>query len=172
MCRGHFSNSHDNSPSSAAAVCRGHFSNSHDNSPSSAAAVCRGHFLIHMITAPHQRLPCVEDSALSLIHAVHEVHLDRKAREGDGTWCPCAESVRRRVTWHPYAGSARRWGVTWHPCVEKRAKVRSPLTHLRLKARSHLMPWRAHPISLPDSAGLLRKVVYAPTCGVQLGRIA
>ncbi len=27
----------------------------------------RGHFLIHMITAPHQRLPCVEDSALSLI---------------------------------------------------------------------------------------------------------
>ncbi len=61
VCRGHFSNSHDNSPSSAAAVCRGHFSNSHDNSPSSAAAVCRGHFLIHMITSPHQRLPCVED---------------------------------------------------------------------------------------------------------------
>ncbi len=52
------SHSHYNSPSSAATVCRGHFSNSHDNSPSSAAAVCRGHFLIHMITAPHQRLPC------------------------------------------------------------------------------------------------------------------
>ncbi len=33
--------------------------NSHDNSPSSAAAVCSEHFIIHMITAPHQRLPCV-----------------------------------------------------------------------------------------------------------------
>ncbi len=51
--------SHDTSPSSAAAVCRGHF-HSHDNSPSSAAALCRAHSLIHMITAPHQRLPCVE----------------------------------------------------------------------------------------------------------------
>ncbi len=29
--------------------------------------MCRGHFLIHMITAPHQRLLCVEESALSLI---------------------------------------------------------------------------------------------------------
>ncbi len=47
-------------------MCRAH-SNSHDDSPSSAAVVCRAHSLIHMITAPHQRLPCVEDSALSLI---------------------------------------------------------------------------------------------------------
>ncbi len=36
-------------------------SHSHDNSPSSAATVCREHFIIHMITAPHQRLPCVEN---------------------------------------------------------------------------------------------------------------
>ncbi len=47
-------------------MCRAH-SNSHYNSPSSAAVVCRAHSLIHMITAPHQRLPCVEDSALSRI---------------------------------------------------------------------------------------------------------
>ncbi len=41
--------------------CRvyGTTSHSHDNSPSSAAAVGREHFIIHMITAPHQRLPCV-----------------------------------------------------------------------------------------------------------------
>ncbi len=40
---------------------------SHDTSPTSAAAVCRGYPLIHMIPAPHQWLPCVEDSALSLV---------------------------------------------------------------------------------------------------------
>ncbi len=78
--------SHDTSPSSVAAmsgrhcslihtipvpqlrsaVCRGHF-NSHDSSPTSAAVMGRGHPLIHMLPAPHQRQPCVEDSALSLI---------------------------------------------------------------------------------------------------------
>ncbi len=54
--------------------CRvyGTTSNSHDNSPSSAAAVCREHFLIHMITAPHQRLPCVED--IFLIHMITAPH--------------------------------------------------------------------------------------------------
>ncbi len=47
-------------------------SHSHDNSPSSAAAVCREHFIIHMITAPHQWLPCVED--IFLIHMITAPH--------------------------------------------------------------------------------------------------
>ncbi len=37
-------------------------SHSHDNSPSSVAAVCTGQPLIHMIIAPHQWLPCVRDN--------------------------------------------------------------------------------------------------------------
>ncbi len=41
---------------------------SHDTSPTSAAAVFGRHCsFIHTIPASHQRLPCVEDSALSLI---------------------------------------------------------------------------------------------------------
>ncbi len=83
--------SHDTSPSSVAAVsgrhcplihtipasqqrsavCRVH-SNSHDSSPTSAAAVGRGHPLIHMILAPHQWLPCVEDTLIHMIPAPHK----------------------------------------------------------------------------------------------------
>ncbi len=80
--------SHDTSPSSAAAVVwKTLLSYSHDTSPPTSGLPCvRGHSLIHMITSPtsaaavfgrhcsfihtipasHQRLPCVEDSALSL----------------------------------------------------------------------------------------------------------
>ncbi len=102
-------------------MCRVHFSNSHDNSPSSAAAVCRGHFLIHMITATHQRLPCVEDSALSLIQgdrapsrSMKYTSTEKRAK-AMGSDAPARKAHKRRVTWNPYAVSARRWGVTWHP---------------------------------------------------------
>ncbi len=53
-------------PQQRSAVCRGH-SHSHEASPTSEAAVGRVYTHIHMIPAPHQRRPCVEDSALSLI---------------------------------------------------------------------------------------------------------
>ncbi len=104
-----------------------------------------------MIKAPHQRLPCVEDSALSLSQGDRAPSRcmkspRRKAREGEGNWCPCAESARRwGVTWHPFAERAWRWGVTWHPCAEKRVKVRSHLTPLhgkRAKVKSHMTPLR------------------------------
>ncbi len=45
---------------------------SQDTSPSSVAAVCTGQPLIHIITAPHQRLPCVED--IFLIHMITAPH--------------------------------------------------------------------------------------------------
>ncbi len=63
-------------------MCRGH-PHSRDNSPTSAAAVCRAHSLNRMITAPHQRLPCVEDSILSLI-------------QGDRAPSRCMKSPRRK----------------------------------------------------------------------------
>ncbi len=49
--------------------------------------------------------------------------LRRKAREGEET--PDAPALK----------SARRRGVTWCPCAEKRAKARSHLMPLRGKAR-------------------------------------
>ncbi len=56
--------SHDTSPSSAAAVFGRHCSLIHTiPAPRQRSAVCRG-TLIHMIQPPHQRLPCLEDTAL------------------------------------------------------------------------------------------------------------
>ncbi len=115
-------------------MCRGHFSNSH-NSPSSAAAVCRGHFLNHMITAPHQRLLCVEESALSLIQgdrapsrcmkytstekrakAMGPDAPARKAREGESPDTPMREAREGEESHDtPARKNARRWGVTWCP---------------------------------------------------------
>ncbi len=72
---------------------------------------------------------------------------------------PCAERARRwGVTWHPYTGSTRRWGVTWHPCAEKRAKLRSHLTHLRLKARVSPDALKGASYQPSDFAGLLRQL--------------
>ncbi len=103
----------------------------------------------------------------------HLVPLRRKAREGEESPdAPAQKSVRRR-------------GVTWCPCAKKRAKARSRLMPLRGKARegeeSPGAPARrrgvtwcpgAHPISLPDFAGLLRQLFTPLRSGVQLGRIA
>ncbi len=46
---------------------------SHDTSPPQRSAVCRGHALIHMIPVPHQRLPCLEDTAL--LFARYQPHI-------------------------------------------------------------------------------------------------
>ncbi len=108
----------------------------HDSSPTSAAAVCREHALIHMITAPHQRQPCVEDSALSLIqgdrvpsrcmkYTTTEKHAKvrgpdapaRKAREGEESPDTPTKEAREGQESHdtPARKSARRWRVTWRP---------------------------------------------------------
>ncbi len=109
-------------PQQRSAVCRGH-SHSHDSSPTSAAVVGRGHPLIYMIPAPHQRRRC-EDFALSILQGdmgpsvqrSHLIPLHRKTGEDE-------ESIDG-----PARKSAQWWGVSWCPCGEKRAKVRSHLT--------------------------------------------
>ncbi len=40
--------------------------------PQQRSAVCRGYPLIHMIPAPHQRLPCVKDTIIHMIPAPHQ----------------------------------------------------------------------------------------------------
>ncbi len=126
----------DISPTSAAAVCRGYSSHSHDTSPTSVAAVCRG-----LCSLTHSRWY----GALA-VQGVTSSPCAEKCAKARGLWCPCA----------------RRWGVTWRRCAEKRAKPRNHLTPLcRKSARSQGVTWcpGAHPISLPDFAGLLLPVV-------------
>ncbi len=154
-----------------------------------------GSSLIHTIPAPHQRLPCLEDTALlftryqhppqwsavcrglrSLTHSrwhgapasvahplasskaapANESYYEtahkseespdaqKSARRRGVTWCPCAEKrAKARSHLVPLRGkSARRREVTWCPCAEKCAKAISHLVPLRAKAGSHLMPLR------------------------------
>ncbi len=66
--------SHDTRPLSAAAVFGRQCSLIHTRSaPQLWSAMCRGHPLIHMIPAPHQRLPCVEDT--SLLFTQYQPHI-------------------------------------------------------------------------------------------------
>ncbi len=119
-----------------------------------------------MITAPHQRLLCVEDSALSLIQgdrapsrcmkytstgkrakAMGPDAPARKARKGESLDTP---------TWEAREGEESHDTST----REAREGEESPDA---LKGASY-QPSRFHRITTP--------VVYAPTRGVQLGRIA
>ncbi len=120
---------------------------------------------IHTIPASHQRLPCVEDSALSLIQGDMEPLLQslthspvvkrpppqsgsesyyetaRKSEESRGEARSHLMPLRRKAREGeespdaPARKSARRRGVTWCPCAEKRAKARSHLMPLRRKVR-------------------------------------
>ncbi len=101
-----------------------------------------------MIPAPHQRLPCVEDSALSLIHGDMEPPLQSlsrlpvvqrppRLRAAVSHMMPLRGEAREgeELPDAPARKNARRRGVTWCPCAEKRAKARSHLMPLRGKAR-------------------------------------
>ncbi len=124
------SHSHDNSPSSAAAVGREHFIIHMITAPYQWLP-CVGDifFLIHMITAPQQRLPCVEVSALSLIQGDRvpsrcmkytstekRANSDapaRKAREGESLDTPMREAREGEESHDtPARKNARRRGVT------------------------------------------------------------
>ncbi len=155
--------------------------------------MCREHSLIHMITALHQRLPCVEDSALSHSFKVigrppgawsYLAEKRAKARGPDTPTRKAREGEESHDT--PARKCARRWGVAWHPYSESTRKVWSHMTPLRGKAReveeSPDAPAREGKES-PDALKgtsyqpsrfrwTITPVVYAPTSGVQLGRIA
>ncbi len=101
-----------------------------------------------MIPAPHQRLLCVEDSALSLIHGDMEPPLQSlthlpvvqrppRLRAAVSHMMPLRGEAREgeELPDAPAQKNARRRGVTWCPCAEKRAKARSHLMPLRGKAR-------------------------------------
>ncbi len=120
---------------------------SHNTSPTSAAAVFGRHCsFIHTIPASHQRLPCVEDSALSLIQGDMEPLLQslthspvvkrpppqngsesyyetEKKREGEES----PGALRRKARKGEESPDA--------PAQKKHAKARSHLMPLRRKAR-------------------------------------
>ncbi len=54
--------------------------------PQQRSAVCRGQPLIHMILAPHQRLPCVEDIYMFRIYALQPAGLLRIPSPGFTSW--------------------------------------------------------------------------------------
>ncbi len=74
-------------------------SHSHDNSPSLAAAVCTKQPLIHMIIAPHQQLPWVEDiynshdNSPSLADAVCSEHFIIHMITGPYQRLPCVVNI-------------------------------------------------------------------------------
>ncbi len=104
---------------------------SHDTSPTSAAAVFGRHCsFIHTIPASHQRLPCVEDSALSLIQGNMEPLL-QSLTHSPVVKRPPASERQWVILWN----GVQKRGVTWCPCAEKRVKARSHLMPLRGKAR-------------------------------------
>ncbi len=98
---------------------------------------------IHTIPASHQRLPCVEDSALSLIQGdmepllqslTHSPVMKRPPpQSGSESYYEMARKSEESSD-APAQKSARRRGVTWCPCAEKRAKARSHLMPLHGKA--------------------------------------
>ncbi len=142
---GLLTHSHDTSPSSAAAGFGRHCSLIHMiPAHQQWSAVCRRHPLIHTIPAPHQRLPCTEDSALSLI-------------QGDMGSSRCKESP------HPSPRkSAWRQGVFDAPARKSGEGEESPDAPWRKSVRRRL----------PDFAGLLHQLFTPLQSGAQLGRIA
>ncbi len=104
--------SHDTSPTSAAAVFwKTLLFYSHDTSLTSAAAVCRG-----LRSLTHSRWHGAPASV------AHPLASSEAAPASERQWV---------ILWN----GARRRGVTWCPCAEKRAKARSHLMPLRGKAR-------------------------------------
>ncbi len=125
--------------------------------------------LIRTIPAPHQRLPCVEDSALSLIQGDMEPLLQSLThspvvkrpppQSGSESYYETARKSEESPD-APARKSARRQGVTWCPCAEKacegeespdapaqksaqrRLVTWCPCAEKRAKAESHLMPLR------------------------------
>ncbi len=130
-----------------------------------------------MITAPHQRLPCVEDSALSLIQgdrapsrcmkytstekrakAMGPDAPARKAREGESLDIPTREAREGEESHDTPTREARKGEES--PDAPALEGEESPDA---LKGSSY-QPSRFRRTITP--------VVYAPTRGVQLGRIA
>ncbi len=137
----------------------------HDTSPTSAAALCRGlrsltHSRWHGAPASvahplaSSKAAPANESYYETAHKCEESpDAQKSARRRGVTWCPCAEKrANARSHLVPLRGkSARRQGVTWCPCAEKRAK-----------AISHLMPRRA-PYQPSRFRWTITSVVHAPT---------